>query len=210
MVTTYTQLLARENKGKLGPDSDQFISYAVQGAQRMEALLRDLREYWLVNEQKIEHLVAVDCNGILEKVLANIQVSIQESSAVVTHDSLPKVLAEELPLTLVFQNLISNAIKYRKGEPRIHVSARKRVGLIEFSVQDNGIGIEAEHLEKIFAPFKRLHGQEYPGTGIGLALCQKIVGRYGGRIWVESTYGNGSAFFFTIPAKSGDTAKERL
>jgi light-regulated signal transduction histidine kinase (bacteriophytochrome) len=148
----------------------------------MEALLRDLREYWSVNEQKIENLVPVDCNSVLEKALAHLQVVIQESGAAVTHDSLPTVIAEELPLTLVFQNLISNAIKYRQEElqPRIHVAARTRGGVVEFSVRDNGIGIETEHLEKIFAPFKRLHGQEYPGTGIGLAMCQKIVERYGG------------------------------
>ena len=189
MVMAYTQLLARENKGRLDPQSEQFVAYAVQGAQRMEALLRDLREYWSVNEQKIERLISVDCNHSLEKALTLLEMPIRDSGAVVTHDSLPGVMAEELPVTLLFQNLIGNAVKYRRPEaaPHIHVSARAAgARVVEFSVSDNGIGIEAEHLETIFAPFKRLHGLEYPGTGLGLAMCQKIVERYGGRIRVES------------------------
>src|SRR5579862_2494659 len=201
MVMSYTQLLARENKGRLDPQSEQFVAYAVQGAQRMEALLRDLREYWSVNEQKIERLVPVECTRSLEKALALLQMPIEESGAIVTHDSLPTVMAEELPLTLLFENLIGNAIKYRRPEapPRIHISTRASARVVEFSVADNGIGIEPEHLETIFAPFKRLHGHEYPGTGLGLAMCQKIVERYGGRIWVESSYGEGSTFHFTVP-----------
>ncbi len=212
MVMTYTQLMARENKGALGPQSDQFIAYAVEGAQRMEALLRDLREYWSVNEQKIESLIPVDCDRVLEKALALLQMPIEESGAVVTHDALLTVIAEELPLTLLFQNLIGNAIKYRRPEapPHIHVSARQRGGAVEFSVRDNGIGIEAAHLKTIFAPFKRLHGHEYPGTGIGLAICQKIVERYGGRIWVESAYGEGSTFLFAIPAQKQEYSHVRL
>jgi signal transduction histidine kinase len=203
MVMSYTQLLARENKGKLDPQSEQFVAYAVQGAQRMEVLLRDLREYWSVNEQKIERLVPVECNRSLEKALALLQMPVEESGAIVTHDSLPVVMAEELPLTLLFENLIGNAIKYRRPEaaPRIHISTRADARVVEFSVADNGIGIEPEHLEAIFAPFKRLHGHEYSGTGLGLAMCQKIVERYGGRIWAESTYGEGSAFHFTIPSQ---------
>jgi light-regulated signal transduction histidine kinase (bacteriophytochrome) len=203
MVMSYTQLLARENKGRLDPRSEQFIAYAVQGAHRMEALLRDLREYWSVNEQTIERLIPVDANQSLEAALGLLQMPIQDSSAVVTHDLLPTVMAEELPLTLLFQNLIGNAIKYHQPEaaPRIHVSARESARVIEFSVRDNGIGIEAEHLETIFAPFKRLHGHEVPGTGLGLAMCQKIVERYGGRIWVESSFGEGSTFRFTIPTQ---------
>jgi len=203
MVMTYTQLLARENKGRLDPQSEQFVAYAVQGAQRMEVLLRDLREYWSVNEQKIERLVPVESNHSLEKALALLQMPVEESGAIVTHDSLPTVMAEELPLTLLFENLIGNAIKYSRPEaaPRIHISARVIERVVEFSVQDNGIGIEPEHLTTIFAPFKRLHGHEYPGTGLGLAMCQKIAERYGGKIWAESTYGEGSTFRFTIPTQ---------
>lgn len=131
---------------------------------------------------------------------------VRESGAVITHDSLPAVTAEEFPLTLLLQNLIGNAIKYRREDqpPRIRVSAVRGAGAWNFSVTDNGIGIEAEHLETIFAPFKRLHGREYPGTGLGLAMCSKIVERYRGRIWVESTPGQGAAFHFTLPAKGGD------
>ncbi len=200
MVTSYTQLLARQYKGKLDRQADQFIAYAVEGAQRMETLLRDLREYWWVNDQKIEQNGPVDCNRVLEKVLANLEAGIQESGAVVTHDPLPTVIAEELPLVLLFQNLIGNAIKYhRSNEPaHVHILARRKANLWTFSVHDSGIGIEAEYLEVIFAPFKRLHGKEYPGTGLGLAICQKIVERYGGWIWVESAYGEGSTFYFTF------------
>src|SRR5580704_14930408 len=206
MVMSYTQLLARENKGRLDPQSQQFVAYAVEGAQRMEALLRDLREYWSVNEQKIEHLISIDCNHSLEKALDLLQMPIQDSAAVITHDPLPTVMAEELPLTLLFQNLIGNAIKYRRPEaaPRIHVSAHENARMVDFSVYDNGIGIEAEHLQTIFAPFKRLHGHEYPGTGLGLAMCQKIIERYQGRIWADSTEGIGSTFHFTLPAKGGE------
>ena len=205
-VTSYTQLLAKEYKGKLDAKADQFIGYAVAGAQRMEVLLRDLREYWSVNERQAENLVPVDCNRILQEALAYLEMPVRESDAVVSQDSLPTVMAEELPLTLLFQNLIGNAIKYRRKDlpPRIHVSASRRGGAWNFSVTDNGIGIDAQHLETIFAPFKRLHGREYPGTGLGLAMCAKIAERYRGRIWVESTVGQGSTFCFTLPAKGGD------
>jgi PAS domain S-box-containing protein len=206
MVMSYTELLSREYKGRLDGNADLFIGNAVAGAQRMEVLLRDLREYWSVNEQKAENLVPVDCNRVLEKALTYLEMPVRESGAVVTHDSLPTVTAEELPLTLLLQNLIGNAIKYRRKDqpPRIRVSAVRGAGAWNFSVTDNGIGIGAEHLETIFAPFKRLHGREYPGTGLGLAMCGKIVERYRGRIWVESILGQGAAFHFTLPTKGGD------
>ena len=205
MVMSYTQLLAREYKGGLDANADKFIGHAVEGAERMEALLTDLREYWSVNEQRVEKLIPIDCNGVLEKALAYLEMRVRESGAVVTHDCLPTVMAEEVPLALLFQNLIGNAVKYHRPDepPRIHVSAARSDGAWNFAVTDNGIGIDAEFLQMIFAPFKRLHGREYPGTGIGLAMCQKIVERYGGRIWAESAGGQGSAFHFTIPAKGG-------
>ena len=205
IVMSYTQLLAKEYKGRLGPNADKFIAHAVEGAERMEALLTDLREYWSVNEQRVEDLVPVDCNGVLKKALAYLEIRIQESGAVVTHDSLPTIMAEEVPLTLLLQNLIGNAIKYRRPAepPRIHVTAAHSDGAWNFAVTDNGIGIDAEHQQIIFAPFKRLHGREVPGTGIGLAMCQKIVERYRGRIWAESAEIPGSAFHFTIPDKGG-------
>jgi two-component system CheB/CheR fusion protein len=207
MVVSYTQLLARDYKGKLDAKADQFIAYAVEGALRMETLLKDLREYWAVNEHWLERSVPVDANRVCEEILQLLNTPIQESGASVTHDPLPAVMTEEVPLRLLFQNLVGNAIKYRRPDepPRIHIGARRKAGLWRFSVSDNGIGIEAQHLETIFAPFKRLHGlDEYPGSGLGLAICKKVVERSGGQIWAESTYGQGSIFNFTLPAADGD------
>jgi len=207
MVVSYTQLLARDYKGQLDGLADQFIAYAVEGALRMETLLKDLREYWSVNEQWHERPLPVDADRVCEEILHVLHTAIQESGASVTHDHLPTVMAEEVPMRLLFQNLIGNAIKYRRpDEPaQIHIRARRKDGLWRFSVADNGIGIEAQHLETIFAPFKRLHGlDEYPGSGIGLAICKKVVERSGGQIWAESTFGQGSTFHFALPAKDGD------
>jgi two-component system CheB/CheR fusion protein len=204
MVTSYTQLLARQHKGKLDPLAEQSIAYAVEGARQMEMLLKGLRDYWSVKDGRIEETVIVDCNRVLEEAIKYLEPRIQESAAVITHDPLPAVTAEEIPMMLLFKNLVSNALKYtRSGEPpQIHIRAQKNANFWEFSVQDNGIGMEAQYLEKIFTPFKRLHsGEEYPGSGLGLAICQRIVERYRGRIWAESTYGQGSRFHFTIPAK---------
>ena len=201
MVTSYTQLLAKEYRGTLGKNADTYIGYAVEGAQRMESLLRDLRNYWAVNEEKLGQPVRVDCNAVLATALDFLAIRIQETGAVVTHEPLPTIMAEELPLALLFQNLIGNALKYHRNgtPPKIHVSAQQKHHEWNFSVRDNGIGIEEEHLVKIFAPFKRLHGKDIPGSGIGLAICQKIVAHYKGRIWVESEYGKGSTFHFTFP-----------
>jgi PAS domain S-box-containing protein len=206
MVTSYTQLLSKKYRGKFDQQADQFVAYAVEGAQRMEMLLRGLRDYWAVNEEKVELTVLVDCNRVFETALAYFELPIQETGAVVTHDPLPTVIAEELLLVLVFKNLIGNALKYNQSveTARIHVSAERSAKVWSISVRDNGIGIEPEHLAKIFTPFKRLHGSEYSGSGLGLAICRKIVERYEGRIWVESTYGQGSTFHFTIPAQGGE------
>jgi two-component system, chemotaxis family, CheB/CheR fusion protein len=209
MVVSYTELLAKKYKGKLDAQADQFIAYAVEGALRMETLLKDLREYWSVNEQWLERSVPIDSNRVCAEILQVLSAAIQESGASVTHSQLPTVMAEEVPLRLLFQNLIGNAIKYRRPEEpaKIHIQARRKDGLWRFSVADNGIGIEAQYLETIFAPFKRLHGLDhYPGSGIGLAICKKVVERSGGKIWVESSYGQGSTFHFTLPAKDGGDA----
>ncbi len=203
MVTSYTQLLAREYKSKLGKDADQFIAYAVEGAQRMEDLLKGMREYWQASERAEEHHAAVDCNEVLEKTLLNLQKTITDSGAVVTHKPLPTIRAEEVALVQLFQNLIGNAIKYRsKKPPQVDISAAKN-GKEEwvFSVKDNGIGIDPQHAEKIFGMFSRLNGRKYPGSGIGLAICRKVVERLGGRIWVESEKGRGADFKFTLPLK---------
>jgi light-regulated signal transduction histidine kinase (bacteriophytochrome) len=207
MVTSYTQLLARQHKGDLDPLVGQSIAYAVEGARQMEMLLKGLRDYWAVNEEKIDKTVLADGNRVLEQAVMHLSVRIQESGAILTHDLLPTVLAEEIPLLLLLKNLIGNALKYvRPNErPRIHISAQRSVKFWTFSVRDSGIGIEAEHLGNIFNPFKRLHSsEEYPGSGLGLAICQRIVERYGGKIWVESTLGQGSIFYFTIPAQSSN------
>ena len=202
MVLIYTQMLATQYKGKLDSQADQFIDYAAKGAQRMETMLSDLREYWSVSGQHERHLVSIDCNEVLAKALRFLEIPIRDSDAVVTHDSLPTVMAEEVPLVLLFQNLIGNALKYHRTDeqPRLHISAQRTDNVWTFSVSDNGIGIKTEYLKQIFAPFKRLYGMEYAGNGIGLAICQKTVARYGGRIWAESTYGQGSTFRFTISA----------
>jgi light-regulated signal transduction histidine kinase (bacteriophytochrome) len=206
MVTSYTQLLAKQYSGRLDPLAEQFMAYAVEGAHQMEMLLKGLRDYWAVNERRIEENVVADSNHALEEATTFLQARIEETAAVITHDPLPTVIAEDLPLTLLFKNLVGNALKYtRPGEPpRIHISATAIFGAWNFSVRDNGIGIQAAYVEKIFTPFKRLHSaEEYPGSGLGLAICQRIIERYGGRIWVESTPGQGSSFHFTIPAQVG-------
>jgi two-component system, chemotaxis family, CheB/CheR fusion protein len=202
MVMSYTQLLERDYKGRLDPRADKFIRYAVEGAHRMETLLRDLREYWSVNEQKLDEPTSpIDCNEVVDKAIHLLEVAIQESGAQITREALPRIIVEAVPFTLLFQNLLSNAIKYRRPDqlPTIHISAEKKKHIWVFSVADNGIGIAKEHFERIFAPFKRLHGAEYSGSGMGLAICQKVVERYGGRIWVESRHGQGSQFKFSIP-----------
>jgi len=200
MVVNFTQLLAQEYDGKLGKDADKFISYSVEGALRIEALLKALLAYWEVNERERGTLHATDCGAVLAKTLFNLQAAIAESGALVTSDPLPTVVAEEVLLMQLFQNLISNSIKYRgKETPRIHVSAERDGEGWRFAVRDNGIGIDPADTERVFGMFKRLHGSDIPGTGIGLAICKKVVERQGGRIWVESEPGRGSTFKFTIP-----------
>lgn len=202
MVTSYTQLLARKYKGKLDAQAEQYIDYAVDSAERMQAMLIALREYWSVGEKGQHHAVSVDCNGIVDKALESLAVTVEESGGAVACDPLPSVNAEEVPLTLLFQNLIGNALKYRCPDrpPQVRISAERNGTAWIFSISDNGVGIEAEYLKTIFVPFKRLHGSDHPGSGIGLAICQKIVDRYGGKIWAESEYGHGTTFRFTIPA----------
>jgi PAS domain S-box-containing protein len=203
IVTSFTQLLSKEYKGSLGEKANQYIDYAVGGAQRMEALLQGMREYWQASERDDSSHAAIDCNEALNKALLNLQESITSSGAVITHDFLPTVWAEEGMLVSVFQNLVGNAIKYRSEKPpQIHVSATKNSKEEwVFSVKDNGIGIDPQYTENIFIMFNRLNGNKYPGNGIGLALCRKVVERFGGRIWVESKLGRGSDFSFTIPPK---------
>jgi PAS domain S-box-containing protein len=201
MVVNFTELLGREYAGKLGEEADKFISYSVEGALRIEDLLKALLAYWEVAERERGSSASIDCGAVLAKALLNLQASIAESGALVTYDTLPTVAAEEVLLMQLFQNLISNSIKYRGEEtPRVHVSAERVAEGWQFAVRDNGIGIDPQDADRVFGLFKRLHGSEIPGTGIGLAICKKVVERQGGRIWVESETGRGATFKFTIPS----------
>lgn len=204
MVASYTQLLARRYKGRLDDDADEYIRYAVDGAQRMQTLILDLLSYARLST-KGQSPQPIDSASVCEAALAQLKKSIQDKNAVVTVDPLPKVLGYSTQLTQLFQNLISNALKYcNRQQPEIHVSATQAADHWVFSVRDNGIGIEPQYFERIFQMFKRLHTREqYSGTGIGLALCKKIVARHRGEIWVESQPGLGSNFHFTIPRAEG-------
>ena len=201
MIVTYTDLLKQKFGEQLGEEGGLFINYAVEGAQRLEALISGLREFWQVSERVEEQRTPVDCNEIFQTVLLNLEKSIIESGATVTADPLPTVMASAAPLIQLFQNLISNAIKYRSDKPpQIHVSAVRNVTEWVFSIADNGLGIDPKYAYEVFRVFKRLHSRSrYPGTGIGLAICQKIVERYGGQIWVEPNPNGGSIFKLTIP-----------
>jgi signal transduction histidine kinase len=200
MVASYTQLLAKRYKGALDTDADEFIGYAVDGANRMQQLIKDLLAYSRVTT----HYTAfepVDSTRALQAALDNLQMARDKEQVVVTHDPLPTVVADGTQLTQLFQNLLSNAIKFHgAAPPRVHVSAERHETAWLFSVRDNGIGLEPQYAERIFVIFQRLHGAgDYAGTGIGLALCKKIVERHGGRIWVDSQLGHGATFSFTVP-----------
>jgi light-regulated signal transduction histidine kinase (bacteriophytochrome) len=203
MVSSYTQLLARRYKGRLDSDADEFIGYAVDGAERMQVLINDLLIYSRAGARGGQ-LVPTPTEDILETARANLRRAIDECGAtvIVTSGELPVVMGDRTQLAQLFQNLIANAIKFRsEEEPRVEIAASRRDGEWLFSVRDNGIGIDPLYAEKIFVIFQRLHGKtEYPGTGIGLAVCKKIVERHGGRVWVESQPGEGSSFYFTLRA----------
>jgi chemotaxis family two-component system sensor kinase Cph1 len=202
MVVNFTQLLAEEKAGKLGADAEKYISYSVEGALRIEALLKSLLNYWEVTERGGNRLSRVDCNHVLSEALLSLHAAVLQSGAEVTSDPLPAIVANEAMLTQLFQNLIGNSIKYRGPvTPIIHISAVRIPEGWTFSVKDNGVGIDPADTEFVFGMFKRLHGREISGTGIGLALCRKVVERHGGRIWVESEAGRGSVFKFTIPTE---------
>ncbi len=202
MITGYTQLLSKRYKGKLDQSADEFMGFVVDGAKRMQVLINDLLTYSRVGTRGKE-VAPTDCALVLDKTLEGLRVAIQESGAVVTAEPLPVVMGDETQLGQLFQNLIGNAIKYRDHEPpAIHVSCQRENEVWRFAVADNGIGIDPQHAERIFQVFQRLHTrEEYSGTGIGLAVCKKIVERHGGKIWVESQGVKGATFYFTLPAK---------
>ncbi|HXK30615.1 MAG TPA: GAF domain-containing protein [Candidatus Binatia bacterium] len=210
MVAGYTQLLAKRYGDRLDQKAKEYIGFAVDGARRMQGLIEDLLTYSRVGSKE-KAFAWTDCEAALDRALAGLQVAIEECGATVTHDPLPTVMGDEFQLGQLFQNLIGNAIKYRNSKaPQVQVSCKQETEQWTFAVKDNGIGIDPQYRERIFQIFQRLHTrEEYEGSGIGLAICKKIVERHGGRIWVESEIGKGSTFYFTLPLHSGSEGANR-
>jgi light-regulated signal transduction histidine kinase (bacteriophytochrome) len=201
MVTSYMQLLARRYTGRLDSDADEFIDYAVGGARRMQQMINDLLAYSRLGRRG-EDFKSVDCDLSLDWALMNLRAAIETSGARITRDGLPTVIGSAGQLGQMFQNLIGNAIKFRGQAPlHVHISVKREENEWLFSVADNGIGFDQQYDERVFIIFQRLHGRGYPGTGIGLAICKKIVERHGGRIWAKSEPGKGTIVYFTIPAE---------
>lgn len=206
-VTSFVSLLERDAAAKLTGNEREYLRYIGEGSRRMHALIDDLLSYSQVGRKpKFSHLV--DLNAVLPWALENLREGIGQSGAEITSDPLPSVFGDEAQLGQVFQNLISNALKYARAglKPAIHVSADKESQDWVVRVRDNGIGIDANHFQQIFGAFKRLHGKEIPGTGIGLAVCRRVIEAHGGRIWVESIVGQGSTFAFTLPINASPAA----
>jgi light-regulated signal transduction histidine kinase (bacteriophytochrome) len=202
MVSTYSQLLLRRYAANDNEQCRQFTAYIQKGVTRMQALLRDLLSYSKITNDGEAQDDLVDCNEVVRGAVQNCEQAIRESGALITLEDLPPVHGEKPEILEVFQNLISNAIKYSSpGPPQLRISARRGEREHRFAVQDHGIGIPKQYQERIFGLFKRLHGREYPGTGIGLAICKRVVEKHGGHIWVESEPGQGSTFYFTLPAQ---------
>jgi len=200
LVALYSQMLQKKYSDRLDAQADQYVSYVINGAHRMEVLLKDLLAYSQVGSLGDGPAAPVVVSEALRKALLNLQASVDQNQALVTWNGLPTVQAHEIRLVQLLQNLVGNAIKYRGSDrPQVHIDAERQLGEWRFSVKDNGIGIKPEYMQQIFGIFKRLHGSNYPGTGIGLAICERIVKSYGGQIWVESSPGEGSTFYFTLP-----------
>jgi PAS domain S-box-containing protein len=201
-VASCVQLLQKRYGGQLDARADEFITHAVDGTKRMQTLINDLLAYSRISTHA-QVFASTNCEMVLHEVLANLMVAIAESGAQVTHDALPTVNGDATQLTQLFQNLIGNALKFRGDRPsKIHIGAVRKHGEWRFSVADNGIGMEPQYFERVFLVFQRLHTRkEYQGTGIGLAICKKVVERHGGRIWAESEPGLGATFCFTIPER---------
>ena len=201
MITSYSQLLVREHRGALNEDAEKLVGYIGEGTKRMRELLSDLLAYTALSAEQEVSADLIDLNAVLKKVLENLKPAIRDSGASIRVNSLPRVRGAEVHFVQIFQNLIGNAIKYRgAAPPAINVSAGMLNGEWRFEISDNGMGIAPEYHEKIFGIFKRLHGKKIPGTGVGLAICKRVVERQGGRIWVESEAGQGAKFYFTLPA----------
>ena len=202
MITSFLQLLEKRYQDQLDADANEFIGFAVDGAKRLDSMINDILIYSKISNKE-RNLVPININEVIEQVRLNLKTSIDETNTIMTHDPLPTLISDEQSMIQLFQNLISNAIKYRSEKPpEIHISAKKENNRYLFSIKDNGIGMSPNHLEKIFTIFQRLHTHEkYEGTGIGLAIAQKIVHQQGGEIWAESELRKGSTFYFTIPIK---------
>ncbi|MDF2441665.1 MAG: hypothetical protein JWN98_2649, partial [Abditibacteriota bacterium] len=200
VVVSFLQLLEKRYGERLEGDGKEFLDYAVDGSRRMQRLINDLLDYSRVGTRG-KAFAPVDTTQALQSALMNLDVAIGESGAQVTYDTLPTVLGDDSQLIRLFQNLVGNALKFHDVEvPRVHITAIEKPDEWEFSVRDNGIGIAPEYAERIFAVFQRLHTRtEYPGTGMGLAICKKMVELHGGQIWVESQVGQGATFFFALP-----------
>ncbi len=200
MVASFAQLFARRYQGTLDERGEKYLGYVVDGAYRMQQLIDDLLKYSRVGTRG-QSLVPVNCNQVVTQALLHLQVSLDETGAQVKTENLPTLRADETQLLQLFQNLIGNAIKFRgEAAPQVRIWAQRAGDAWQFGVADNGIGIDPQFAERIFVIFQRLHSrEEYPGTGIGLAVCKKIVQRHGGRIWFESAPAKGATFFFTIP-----------
>ena len=207
MIANYTQLLAERYRGKLDAQADKYIDYSVGGATRMQALIQDLLKFSRVGRQEIERRTT-DCRAVVEQALKNLQAAVQESGTQVHWNGLPVVMADASQLGQVFQNLIANAIKFHGPEtPMIQIESEKKDNEWVFTVSDNGIGVPVENWQDIFIIFRRLHTRvQYPGNGIGLSICKKIIERHGGKIWIEAQAGSGTCFKFTLPVDSGDEA----
>jgi len=203
MVATYTQLLAERYRGRLDEQADKYIAYSVDGAVRMQALIQDLMKFSQVGRAEIESRTT-ECGGVVEQALKSLQSAVQESGAVVNWNGLPMVMADPSQLAEVFQNLIANAIKFHGAEtPVIQIDSEKNDHEWVLTVSDNGIGIPPENWQDIFVIFRRLHTRtEYPGNGIGLSICKKIIERHGGKIWIEAQAKPGCCFKFTLPMET--------
>ena len=203
-ISSYMQLLEKRYKPKLDKDAQEFIDFAVSGANRLQNMISGLLEYSRV-ETRGEQFEIVNCESVINEVVGSLKQSIEESKVDITHDPLPKVYGDRGQLVRLFQNLISNSIRYHgKERPSVHISAEKKITEYIFSIQDNGVGVAPEYKDQIFVIFQRLHGREVPGVGLGLAVAKRIVERHGGRIWVESEPGKGATFYFTISIQGGN------
>jgi PAS domain S-box-containing protein len=204
MIASYTQLILRRYGDRFDGDAREFMDFIVDGATRMKQLIEDLLAYSRVGTHG-KAFRPTDSGAAVQKALANLRAAIESSTGTVTYDPLPTINADEFQLVQLFQNLIGNALKFKGAEtPRVHISVNEQADTWTFGVKDNGIGIDGEYFDRIFMVFQRLHSRtDYPGTGIGLAICKKVVDRHGGRLWIESGVGSGSTFWFTVPKKVG-------